>query len=72
MFWFYDEQKDKISDVIVNLFTKNKNLEKIISVWKLNDSNPWKDILLKLGIQEVKEAEKRNRFTPYLKLLKDY
>lgn len=72
LFWFYDEQKDKISDLIVNLFTKNKNLEKIISVWKLNDSNPWKDILLKLGIQEVKDAEKRNRFTPYIKLLKDY
>ena len=74
LFWFYDNKNNKIDDVIIDLFNKekNKNLKKVISVWKFNDNNPWKDILLKLGIQEVKEAEKRNRFTPYLKLLKDY
>ncbi len=68
--WFYDENKqNKINDILENVLKNNENLKKIITVWSKN-GNQWLKVLNTLEVNiNVEQAEKKNPYRPYLKLL---
>lgn len=68
LFWFYNPNKENhIDDYIEKLL--NRDNVRIISVWALNDSNPWTKILNDLR-KKAELAKMKNPYQRYIDLIK--
>ena len=71
-FWFNKGEAEY--NIIDKLFTENEKLKIIISVWALNDANPWKSVLKDLGVPtgNIYIAQKKTPYKPHIKKLSEY